>query len=120
MSIAGIEQESQSIFLLLVKEYDEREKVTQQLKTENPAEWVRMMNNIRGKYNNMVSGHLQIKKGYCYVVLSYYDNRNKRHVKYVSTGLPEKGNKRKAEAAPARVRSEFEPPQEVGDRSRKM
>ena len=79
-----------------------------------------MMNNIREKYNNMVSGHLQIKKGYYYVVLSYYDNRNKRHVKYVSTGLPEKGNKRKAEAAPARVRSEFEPPQEVGDRSRKM
>ena len=120
MSIAGIEQELQSIFLLLVKEYDEREKVTQQLKTENPAEWVGMMNNIRGKYNNMVSGHLQIKKEYYYVVLSYYDNRNKRHVRYVSTGLPEKGNKRKAEAAPARVRSEFEPPQEVGDRSRKM
>ena len=68
-----------------------------------------------GKYNNMVSGHLQIKKGYYYVVLSYYDNRNKRHVKYVSTGLPEKGNKRKAEAALARVRSEFEPPQEVGE-----
>ncbi len=63
----------------------------------------------------MVSGHLQIKKGYYYAVLSYYDNQNKRHVKYVSTGLPEKGNKRKAEAALARVRSEFEPPQEVGE-----
>ena len=63
----------------------------------------------------MVSGHLQIKKGFYYVVLSYYDNRNKRHVKYVSTGLPEKGNKRKAEAELARIRSEFEPPQEVGE-----
>lgn len=63
----------------------------------------------------MVSGHLQIKKGFYYVVLSYYDNRNKRHVKYVSTGLPEKGNKRKAEAELARTRSEFEPPQEVGE-----
>ena len=73
-----------------------------------------------GKYNNMVSGHLQIKKGYYYVVLSYYDNRNKRHVKYVSTGLPEKGNKRKAEAALARVRSEFEPPQEVGELASNM
>ena len=68
----------------------------------------------------MVSGHLQIKKGYYYVVLSYYDNRNKRHVKYVSTGLPEKGNKRKAEAALARVRSEFEPPQEVGELASNM
>lgn len=63
----------------------------------------------------MVSGHLQIKKGFYYVVLSYYDNRNKRHVKYISTGLPEKGNKRKAEAELARIRSEFEPPQEVGE-----
>lgn len=63
----------------------------------------------------MVSGHLQIKKGHYYVVLSYYDNRNKRHVKYVSTGLPEKGNKRKAEAELARIRNEFEPPQEVGE-----
>ena len=73
-----------------------------------------------GKYNHMVSGHLQIKKGYYYVVLSYYDNRNKRHVKYVSTGLPEKGNKRKAEAALAHVRSEFEPPQEVGELASNM
>lgn len=63
----------------------------------------------------MVSGHLQVKKGYYYVVLSYYDSRNKRHVKFVSTGLPEKGNKRKAEAGLARIRSEFEPPQEVGE-----
>lgn len=63
----------------------------------------------------MVSGHLQIKKGFYYVVLSYYDNRNKRHVKFVSTGLPEKGNKRKAEAELARIRSEFEPPQAVGE-----
>lgn len=30
----------------------------------------------------MVSGHLQVKKGYYYAVLSYYDSRNKRHVKY--------------------------------------
>lgn len=68
----------------------------------------------------MVSGHLQIKKGHYYVVPSYYDNRNKRHVKYVSTGLPEKGNKRKAEAELARIRGEFEPPQEVGELSSDM
>lgn len=48
-------------------------------------------------------------------MLSYYDKQNKRHVKYVPTGLPEKGNKRKAEAELARIRSEFEPPQEVGE-----
>lgn len=54
----------------------------------------------------MVSGHLQVKKGFYYVVLSYYNNNGKRRVKYFSTGLPEKGNKRKAEAELARIRSE--------------
>lgn len=63
----------------------------------------------------MVSGHLQVKKGFYYVVLSYYNNNGKRRVKYFSTGLPEKGNKRKAEAELARIRSEFVPPQEVGE-----
>ena len=63
----------------------------------------------------MVSGHLQVKKGFYYVVLSYYNNNGKRRVKYFSTGLPEKGNKRKAEAELVRIRSEFVPPQEVGE-----
>lgn len=58
----------------------------------------------------MVSGYLQVKKGYYYAVLSYYDSKNKRHVKYISTGLPEKGNKRKAEAGNA-----FESPAEIGE-----
>lgn len=49
------------------------------------------------------------------MVLIYYDNRGKRHVKYVATGLPEKGNKRKAEAELAKIRSSFEPPQEVNE-----
>lgn len=59
----------------------------------------------------MVSGHLQVKKGYYYAVLSFYDSKNKRHVKYISTGLPEKGNKRKAEAELVKIRNAFERPQ---------
>ena len=55
----------------------------------------------------MVSGHLQVKKGYYYAVLSYYDSKNKRHVKYISTGLPERGNKRKAEAELVKIRNAF-------------
>ena len=49
------------------------------------------------------------------IPVSYYNNNGKRRVKYFSTGLPEKGNKRKAEAELARIRSEFAPPQEVGE-----
>ena len=67
------------------------------------------------RLTNMVSGHLQVKKGYYYAVLSYYDSKNKRHVKYISTGLPEKGNKRKAEAELVKIRNAFEPPAEIGE-----
>ncbi len=63
----------------------------------------------------MISGHLETKKGYYYVVLSYVDVNGKRHRPWISTGLPEKGNKRKAEAELARIRSTYEPPKEVED-----
>lgn len=63
----------------------------------------------------MVSGHLQVKKGYYYAVLNFYDDNGKRHVKYVATGLPEKGNKRRAQTELARIRSEYEPPRSVGE-----
>ena len=45
----------------------------------------------------MVAGHLQEKKGYFYIVLSFMDETGKRKPKWISTGLPVKGNKRKAE-----------------------
>ena len=63
----------------------------------------------------MVSGHLQIKKGLYYAVLSYYDNAGKKHTKYVATGLPEKGNKRKAETMLTKIRSDFVPPASAGE-----
>ena len=63
----------------------------------------------------MVSGHLETKTGYYYVVLSYVDVNGRRHRPWISTGLPEKGNKRKAEAELARIRSTYEPPKEVED-----
>ena len=45
--LADVEEEAQTLFLRLVKEYAERESVIEQLKAENPMEWVRRMNNIR-------------------------------------------------------------------------
>ena len=47
--LADIEKEAQSLFLRLVKEYAEREGLTEQLKAENPTEWVQKMNNIRSR-----------------------------------------------------------------------
>lgn len=47
--LADVEEEAQLLFLRLVKEYAEREDVTERLKTENPTEWVQKMNNIRSR-----------------------------------------------------------------------
>lgn len=47
--LADVEEEAQSLFFRLVKEYVEREGVTEQLKSENPTEWVQKMNNIRNR-----------------------------------------------------------------------
>lgn len=45
--LADVEEEAQSLFLRLVKEYAEREGITEQLKAENPMKWVGRINNIR-------------------------------------------------------------------------
>ena len=44
----------------------------------------------------MVAGHLQQKKGYWYIVLTYTDENGKPASKWKSTGLKVKGNKRNA------------------------
>ena len=53
--LADVEEEAQSLFLRLVKQYAEREGVTEQLKAENPMEWVRRMNNIRERITEVVN-----------------------------------------------------------------
>jgi len=65
----------------------------------------------------LVAGHLTLKNGRYYAVLNYRNAGGQRKTKWISLGLPEKGNKRKAEAELARLRAEFEPPKEVGDLS---
>ena len=62
----------------------------------------------------MVAGHLTLKNGRYYAVLNYRNAGGQRKTKWVALGLPEKGNKHKAEAELARLRAEFEPPKEVG------
>ena len=57
----------------------------------------------------MVAGHLQEKKGYFYMVLSYPDASGKRKTKWFPTGLPVKGNKKKAEKMLMETRQTFVP-----------
>lgn len=45
--LADVEEEAQILFSRLVKEYAEKEGVTEQLKATDQMAWVRRMNNIR-------------------------------------------------------------------------
>lgn len=56
--LADVEEEAQLLFLRLVKEYAEQEGLTEQLKAENPTEWVRKMNNIRNRAAETVCNDL--------------------------------------------------------------
>ena len=55
----------------------------------------------------MIAGHLQEKKGLYYMVLSYKDKSGKRVSKWLPTGLPVKGNKKRAEDMLMAARTEF-------------
>jgi len=57
----------------------------------------------------MVAGHLQEKKGLFYMVLSYKDCTGKRRTKWFPTGLPVKGNKKRAEAMLMEKRHSYVP-----------
>lgn len=56
--LADVEEEAHALFLRLVKEYAEREGVTEQLKAENQMEWVQKMNNIRNRAAETVHADL--------------------------------------------------------------
>lgn len=58
----------------------------------------------------MVVGHLQEKNGMFYVVLNYRDENGKRKTPWISTNLPVKGNKKRAENFMMDVRRNFVPP----------
>lgn len=45
--LADVEEQAQDLFSRLVKQYAEKESVTEQLKATAPMKWVQKMNNIR-------------------------------------------------------------------------
>ena len=56
----------------------------------------------------MVAGHLRERGGYYHIVLSYTDENGKRKTPSKATGLPVKGNKKRAEAILQKARIEKE------------
>ena len=52
---ADVEEEAHSLFSRLVKEFAEKEGVTEQLKATDQMAWVRRMNNIRERATEIVN-----------------------------------------------------------------
>ena len=52
--LADIEERAQKLFLRLVEQYTRREGLTEQLKADEPIEWVRRMNNIQARVREVV------------------------------------------------------------------
>ena len=57
--LTDVEEQAQDLFSRLVKEYAEKEGITEQLKATNQMKWVQKMNNIRERvietvYSNVV------------------------------------------------------------------
>lgn len=61
----------------------------------------------------MIAGHLREKKGNYYIVLSYTGSDGQRKVKWKTTGLPVKGNKKRAEEMLLEARRTFIPDDEA-------
>ena len=56
--LADVEKEAQDLFSRLVKEYAEKEGVTEQLKAADQMAWVRKMNNIRERATEIVNAEV--------------------------------------------------------------
>lgn len=56
--LADTEEQAQQLFLRLVKEYAEKEGVTEQLKSADQMAWVQKMNNIRSRAIEVISKEL--------------------------------------------------------------
>ena len=56
--LADTEEQAQELFSRLVKEYAEKEGVTEQLKATDQMAWVRKMNNIRERATEVVNSEV--------------------------------------------------------------
>lgn len=56
--LADTEEQAQALFFRLVKEYAEKEGVTEQLKAADQMAWVRKMNNIRERATEVVNSEV--------------------------------------------------------------
>ena len=56
--LADIDKQAEDMFFRLVKQFADKEGVTEQLKAENQMLWVQRMNNIRNRATEIVNAEL--------------------------------------------------------------
>lgn len=56
--LVDVDKQAEDMFLQLVKEYADRQGVTEQLKAENPHEWIGRMNNIQACVREVVNNEV--------------------------------------------------------------
>lgn len=56
--LANVDEQAEEMFSRLVKQMAEHEGVTEQLKSDNQMKWVRRINNIRNRANEVVNSDL--------------------------------------------------------------
>ena len=56
--LADIEEQTQELFLRLVEQYADTEGVTEALKADDPMAWVRKMNSIRNRAEEIIKSEL--------------------------------------------------------------
>lgn len=56
--LAEVDSRANRMFEGLMKALPERENITEELKAENPMEWVRRMNNLRNRAEEIVSNEV--------------------------------------------------------------
>lgn len=56
--IADIDEQAQDMFFRLVKEFAERQGMTEQLKANNQMLWVQQMNSIRSAINEIINQNI--------------------------------------------------------------
>lgn len=56
--LADVEEQANALFLRLVKHYAASESITEQLKAEEPMEWVRRMNGIRARVTEVMNSEV--------------------------------------------------------------
>lgn len=62
--LVDIDTQAQEMFDMLVEQMKEREGVTEQLKVENQMEWIRKMNNIQNRVNEMIEADLILNNNF--------------------------------------------------------